>query len=63
MWSMEVIQPGRDYSPISNVNLSKIKTGKISGVRSLLWTAFAMLWIASRETFLNIKRMNRRIVL
>ena len=30
---MEVIQPGRDYFPISNVNLSKIKTGKVSGVR------------------------------
>ncbi|MBQ3322223.1 MAG: helix-turn-helix domain-containing protein [Firmicutes bacterium] len=33
LWSMEVIQPGRDYFPISNVNLSKIKTGKVSGVR------------------------------
>ena len=33
---------------VSNVNLSKMKTGKISAIR------FAMRWIVSPETSLNI---------
>ena len=42
---------------VSNVNLSKMKNGKISAIVFPRWKQSVRRWTASRETFLNTIRM------
>ena len=46
---------------VANVNLSKIKTGKVSAIRFSTLMRFVMCWTASRETFWNFKEMRKKI--